>query len=80
MKIYNIERPEVLFNKLDECEGRVDIVMPDGNHCEWAKEGELVKSLWKTMPCNRVSNMELKLENSKDTVHMIDFLMRGNCA
>lgn len=80
MKVYNITKPEVLFGKLDELEGNVELVMPDGNHCDWATDGELVKSLWKTMPNTMLDNMELKMENGQDTVKMIDFLMRGNCA
>ena len=80
MKLFNIEKPEMLFTKLDECQGRVDIVLPDGNHCEWAKDGALVKSLWKTMPDKRLDNMEVQLESTEDTMSMINFLMRGNCA
>ena len=80
MKLYNIRKPENLFKKLDECNGRVDIVLPDGKRCDWHQDGELVKSLWQTMPDKTLDNMEAKLENGQDTMHIIDFLMRGNCA
>ena len=80
MKLYNIRKPENLFKKLDECNGHVDIVLPDGNTCDWSKEGELVKSLWKTMPDKTLDHVEVKLDNGQDTMNMIDFLMRGNCA
>ncbi|MEA4897336.1 hypothetical protein ACH6CV_06800 [Bacillota bacterium Meth-B3] len=80
MKIYNIQKPEKLFAKLDACEGKVDIVLPDGQKSEWAKDGELVKALWKTMPDKHLTNMELKLEKGRDALNVIDFLMRGNCA
>ncbi len=80
MKIYNIEKPEVLFGKLDACKGKVDIVLADGKKREWSKDGELVKAIWKTMPDSRLDDVEIKMENHQDTVSMIDFLMRGNCA
>ena len=80
MKLYNIYKPQNLFKKLDECEGTVNIMMPDGNVCDWAEEGQLVKSLWTTMPDRKLDNVELKLGNKQDTMKMIDFLMRGNCA
>ena len=80
MKLYNIEKPDMLFTKLDGFKGGVSIVLPDGNQCDWATDGELIKSLWKTMPDKRLDNMEVKLDNNEDAVDMIDFLMRGNCA
>jgi hypothetical protein len=80
MKLYNINKPQNLFKKLDECEGAVRVIMPDGNECKWEEDGQLVKSLWTTMPDRKLDNVELKLGNKQDTMKMIDFLMRGNCA
>lgn len=80
MKLYNIRKPENLFSTLDKCKGSVDIVLPDGNTCSWSREGELIKSLWKTMPGKTMDDVEVRLNNGQDTMDMIDFLMRGNCA
>ncbi|MDO4548796.1 MAG: hypothetical protein Q4D04_11900 [Clostridia bacterium] len=79
MKLYNIEKPENLFKELDSCKGKVGIVLPDGTQCDWSDKGTFVKSLWKAMP-NRIDNVEVKLSDNEDTVRLIDFLMRGNCA
>ncbi|MEG1606226.1 MAG: hypothetical protein RR452_09525 [Clostridia bacterium] len=80
MKLYNIRKPENLFAKLDACKGNVDIVLSDGQRRDWREQGELVKALWNTMPDSKMDNVEVKLDNSDDTMQMIDFLMRGNCA
>ncbi|MEF9896462.1 MAG: hypothetical protein RSJ41_10910 [Clostridia bacterium] len=80
MKLYNIRKPENLFAKLDACKGNVDIVLSDGQRRDWREQGELVKALWNTMPDSKMDNVEVKLDDSDDTMQMIDFLMRGNCA
>ncbi|MEG2389011.1 MAG: hypothetical protein RSC90_10655 [Clostridia bacterium] len=80
MKLYNIRKPENLFAKLDACKGNVDIVLSDGQRRDWHEQGELVKALWNTMPDSKMDNVEVKLDDSDDTMQMIDFLMRGNCA
>ncbi|MEF9974671.1 MAG: hypothetical protein RR893_12190, partial [Clostridia bacterium] len=79
MKLYNIRKPENLFAKLDACKGNVDIVLSDGQRRDWREQGELVKALWNTMPDSKMDNVEVKLDDSDDTMQMIDFLMRGNC-
>lgn len=79
MKLYNIKNPEALFAKLDECEAPVELVLADGKY-EWKDNENLVRSLWKTMPEKSVNNLEVRLNNTRDTARMLDYLMRGNCA
>jgi len=80
MMLYNIAKPEKLFEKLDEMTGRVEMVMPDGKAFDWKEEGGLVKSLWTAVPKAPVDHVELRLDNREDTRDILDFLIRGTVA
>jgi 3-mercaptopyruvate sulfurtransferase SseA len=80
MMLYNIAKPEKLFDKLDGLTGHVEMVMLDGNAFDWKEEGKLVKSLWTAVPKAPVDHVELRLDNREDTRDMLDFLIRGNLA
>lgn len=79
MMLYNISKPENLFDRLDSLTGHVEMVMPDGKAFNWKEEGEAVKSLWTAVPKAPVDHVELRLDNREDTRDMLDFLIRGNC-
>lgn len=80
MMLYNISKPDNLFERLDKLTGRVEMVMPDGKAFDWEKEGGLVKSLWTAVPKAPVDHVELRLDNRADTRDILDFLIRGNIA
>ncbi len=79
MMLYNISKPENLFDRLDSLTGHVEMVMPDGKAFDWKEEGETVKSLWTAVSKAPVDHVELRLDNREDTRDMLDFLIRGNC-
>ena len=80
MMLYNIAKPENLFDKLDRMTGHVEMVMPDGKAFDWKEDGKLVKSLWTAVPKAPVDHVELRLDNREDTRDILDFLIRGNIA
>ena len=80
MMLYNIAKPENLFDKLDGLTGHVEMVMPDGKAFDWKEEGGLVKSLWTAVPKAPVDHVELRLSSREDTRDILDFLIRGNIA
>jgi hypothetical protein len=80
MMLYNIGKPEKLFDRLDSLTGHVEMVMPDGKAFDWKQEGGFVKSLWTALPKAPVDHVELRLDKREDTRDMLDFLIRGNCA
>ena len=80
MMLYNIAKPENLFDKLDGMTGHVEMVMPDGKAFDWKEDGKLVKSLWTAVPKAPVDHVELRLDNREDTREILDFLIRGNIA
>lgn len=80
MMLYNIAKPEKLFDKLDGLTGHVEMVMPDGNAFDWKEDGNFVKSLWTAVPKAPVDHVELRLDNREDTRDILDFLIRGNIA
>ena len=80
MMLYNISKPQKLFDRLDGMSGHVEMVMPDGKAFDWKEEGTLVKSLWTAVPKAPVDHVEIRLDNREDARDMLDFLIRGNCA
>ncbi len=50
MMLYNIGKPDKLFERLDELTGSVQMVMPDGKAFDWQSQGGMVKSMWTAVP------------------------------
>lgn len=80
MMLYNIGKPDKLFERLDELTGSVQMVMPDGKAFDWQSQGGMVKSMWTAVPKAPVDRVELRLDSREDTRAMLDFLIRGNLA
>ena len=80
MMLYNISKVDRLFETLDSCKGDVTVVTPNGNAMDWKESRELFESVWSTTSGQQIDQIEIRLNNAEDTVNMVDFLIRGNCA
>lgn len=80
MTLYNISKVDQLFHTLDNCQGDVQLVTPDGNSISWKQNKEVLESMWSAMPDKTIDKLEVRMSNTQDTLHMMEFLIRGNCA
>lgn len=77
MKIYNIKDVEGFFNVVDKCKGQVHVVSPEGDDIVLtSKLSRVVFAVINEEEINNL-NLELKCENSEDTMLFMDFLARG---
>ena len=76
MKLYNVKDVKGLLNAVNNCEGRVEMVLPSKN-INLNNNTEMTEILCGIMPEEGIREIELKTETREDIYKLLHFAMRG---
>lgn len=76
MKLYNITNVDGLFEVIDQCVGKVELVGPDLRLNLKSKLSQYF-SLAKLFSDGEIPEMEIITYNQEDTNRLIDYMMNG---
>ena len=76
MKLYNVKDVKGLFDAVNNCEGRVEMVLPSRN-INLNNNTEMTKILCEITPEEGIREIELKAEKKEDVYKLLHFAMRG---
>ena len=76
MKLYNVKDVKALFDTVQDCEGRVEMVLPSQN-ISLNDNTVLTEALCQAMPEEGLREIELVAEKTEDVYKLLHFAMRG---
>lgn len=79
MKLYNVKNVKGLFETVDNCEGRVEMVLPS-NNISLNNNDELSEIITQVMPEEGIREIEIQAENKEDLYRLLHFAMRDDAA
>jgi len=79
MKLYNVKDVKALFDTVQNCEGRVEMVLPSQN-ISLNDNTVLTEARCQTMPEEGLREIELVAEKTEDVYKLLHFAMRGETA
>ena len=77
MKLYNITNIKGLFDVIDECDGRVDLVDEEGNRINLKSKIAQYVSIAKVIKDGEISELELVAYEPEDTHKLFTFMMNN---
>lgn len=80
MKILNLNNVEEFLKVIDQCEGKVELVSPEGDRLNLKSKLSQYVSLGKLLgSCNtEIPELEIIAYEPKDTQRLVNFLVNGN--
>ncbi len=78
MKLMNVKNVEGLFQVIDSCKGRVELVTGEGDRLNLKSKLSQYVSLTKLFNDTTIPEMELVAYDPEDTRKLIDFMTGGN--
>ena len=78
MKLMNVKNVEGLFQVIDSCRGRVELVTGEGDRLNLKSKLSQYVSLTKLFSDTTIPEMELVAYDPEDTKKLIDFMTGGN--
>ena len=76
MKLYNVKDVKGLFEAVNNCEGRVEMVLPSQN-INLNNNKEMTEILCEMAPDEGIREIELRTEKQEDVYKLLHFAMRG---
>ncbi len=76
MKLYNVKNVKGLFDAVQNCEGRVEMVLPSQN-ISLNNNNELSEVICQVMPEEGIREIEITAEKKEDIYRLLHFAMRG---
>lgn len=78
MKVMNITNVEKLFNVIDQCEGKVELVTENGDKFNLKSKLSQYASLAKVFFGGRIPSMEIIAHSQSDRLRLINYMMHMN--
>ena len=78
MKLMNVKNVEGLFQVIDSCKGRVELVTGEGDRLNLKSKLSQYMSLTKLFNDTTIPELELVAYDPEDTRKLIDFMTGGN--
>ena len=78
MKLMNVKNVEGLFQVIDSCKGRVELVTGEGDRLNLKSKLSQYVSLTKLFNDTTIPELELVANDPEDTRKLIDFMTGGN--
>ncbi|MDD6690668.1 MAG: polya polymerase [Lachnospiraceae bacterium] len=78
MKLMNVKNVEGLFQVIDSCKGRVELVTGEGDRLNLKSKLSQYVSLTKLFNDTTIPELELVAYDPEDTRKLIDFMTGGN--
>lgn len=80
MKILNLSNVDEFLKVIDQCEGKVELVSPEGDRLNLKSKLSQYVSLSKLLgSCNtEIPELEIIAYEPKDTQRLVNFLVSGN--
>ena len=75
MKLYNVKNVKGFFETVNDCEGRVDMVLPSKN-INLNNADELSDVITQVMPEEGIREIEIRAEKKEDIYRLLHFAMR----
>ncbi|MBQ9032316.1 MAG: hypothetical protein IJ106_12830 [Parasporobacterium sp.] len=75
MKLYNVKNVKGFIETVNDCEGRVDMVLPSKD-INLNNADELLEVLDQVAPEEGFREIELKVEKNQDVVRLLKYAMR----
>ena len=74
MKLYNVKNVKGLFETVENCEGRVEMVLPSENIS--LNNSQLSELICQVMPEEGIREIEVRAEVKEDIYRLLHFAMR----
>lgn len=75
IKLKNIVNPEKLFDTIDKCEGKIELVIGENEKLNLKSKFNQYAALVKLFSCGKINQMEIVTEKINDTERLINFMM-----
>ncbi len=78
MKVRNISNPEKFFKVIDQCDGDVEMNLPDGKSVNLKSKLSLYVSIAKVLSNGNIEEIDLTTHNSKDSERLFRYMVQGS--
>ena len=77
MKLYNVKNVKGLFETVENCEGRVEMVLPS-NNISLNNNPEISEVISQVMPEEGIREIEIQTDNREDVYKLLHFAIRDD--